>query len=92
MPGLFKHIMQFVNAKRLAPAASASRLAPAALGAPPPDGFQPLPAQGVEESVSSAPVFSPDLGYRSGTGAMPFPDRYPRGEGEVSTLSLTRVV
>ena len=41
MPGLFNQFMQFVNAKRLAPAASASRLAPAALGAPPPDGSFP---------------------------------------------------
>ena len=38
MPGLYEHIMRFVNAKKHAPAPASVRLAPAALGAPPPDG------------------------------------------------------
>ena len=38
MPGLYEHMMRFINAKKHAPAVTSSRLAPAALGAPPPDG------------------------------------------------------
>ena len=38
MPGLYEHIMLFMNAKKHAPAVASVRLAPAALGAPPPDG------------------------------------------------------
>ena len=58
MPGLYEHIMRFVNAKKHAPAPASVRLAPAALGAPPPDGSlfpQPL------ESDSSA-LAAPDFG------------------------------
>ena len=62
MPGLYEHMLRFINAKKHAPAVTSTRLAPAALGAPPPDGsFSPQPflTQDVEESVSSAPNSSP---------------------------------
>ena len=65
MPGLYEHIMPFVNAKKHAPAVTSAHLAPAALGVPPPDGSlfpQLCDTQDVLESVRSAPNSAPDFG------------------------------
>ena len=81
----------FSVAKKHAPVVSSAFSVPAALGAPPPDASfspQPMPAQDVEGSASSAPDNLPDLGIDRRL-VLPFLDRYPRWEGEVSTFSLT---